>query len=182
MNKFAEKTIAINEQFTGNIISLEVQDVLLPDGNKAKREIVRHPGAVAIIPVTDNGTILFVNQYRKPLDRSIIEIPAGRIEPNEKPEVTAVRELEEEIGYTTNDLSYVTSFYTSPGFANEMIHLYYTSQLEKLSKPVQGDEDEFIEIVELTLEEAEKYEQDERIIDAKTNYALLYLKFKRMIK
>lgn len=179
MDPFVEKTIRTKKIFSGNIISVQVDDVLLPNGKESKREIVKHPGAVAIIPVTKDGNIIFVKQFRKPLERSLIEIPAGKIEENEDPEITAVRELEEETGFTTDTLTYVASFYTSPGFADEIIHLYYTDQLRPLTERVEGDEDEFVEIVELSLEEAEQYVRDKKIYDAKTMYALLYIKLLR---
>lgn len=182
MKQFEEKTLNTEEIFTGKIISVQVDDVLLPDGNQAKREIVKHPGAVAVIPVTADGKIIFVKQYRKPLERTLIEIPAGKMEAGEAAEVTAVRELEEETGYTTEKLDYVTSFYTSPGFADEIIHLYFTDELKPVTEVVLGDEDEFVELIELTLEEAEQYEADQLIFDAKTSYALLYLRLQRMTK
>lgn len=176
MDKFVEKTIRTKQIFSGKVISVQVDDVLLPNGKQSKRELVKHPGAVAVIPVTEEGKIIFVEQYRKPLERSIVEIPAGKMEKNEDPAVTAIRELEEETGYTTNSLTYITSFYTSPGFADEIIHLYYTDKLEKLTEKIAGDEDEFVEIIELTLEEAENYVHEKKIYDAKTMYALLYVK------
>lgn len=179
MDPFVEKTIRTKKIFSGNIISVQVDDVLLPNGKESKREIVKHPGAVAIIPVTKDGNIIFVKQFRKPLERSLIEIPAGKIEENEDPEITAVRELEEETGFTTDTLTHVASFYTSPGFADEIIHLYYTDQLQPLTERVEGDEDEFVEIVELSLEEAEQNVRDKKIYDAKTMYALLYIKLLR---
>lgn len=175
MKKFEEKTIRSKQVFRGRIISLQVDDVKLPDGNTSKREIVKHSGAVAIIAVTDEKKILFVNQYRKPLERSLLEIPAGRLEKGEKPEVTALRELEEETGYTADHLTFVTSFYTSPGFANEIIYIYMANSLRKVEEPVSGDEDEFIELVELTLDEAIHHVKMKKIHDAKTNYAVLYL-------
>lgn len=176
MKKFEEKTIATKQIFEGHIISLQVDEVLLPDGNKGKRELVKHPGAVAIVAVTDEEKIIFVEQYRKPLERSLVEIPAGKIEANEEPIVTARRELEEETGYTTDKLQYVTSFYTSPGFADEIIHIYYTNQLKILTDKVAGDDDEFVELITLTLEEAEQYMKEQKIHDAKTVYAIQYLK------
>lgn len=180
MKKFKETTLKTEKIFEGNIISVQVDDVKLPDGNVSKREIVNHPGAVAIIPVTTEDKIVFVEQYRKPLNRSLIEIPAGKIETNEDPAITAVRELEEETGYTTDNLKYVTSFYTSPGFANEIIHIYYTNQLKEVQEPVIGDEDEFVEMMELSLQEAEQLIQEKKIYDAKTIYALTYLKLTGM--
>lgn len=176
MRKFEEKTLTTDKIFDGKIISVQVDEVKLPDGNVSKREIVKHPGAVAVIPVTSDGKIIFVEQFRKPLDRSLIEIPAGKIELDEAPEVTAKRELEEETGYTTDTLTYVTSFFTSPGFSNEIIHIYFTDQLQKLKNEVACDEDEFIELIELTLPEAEQYMTDKLIYDAKTVYAIAHLK------
>lgn len=176
MKQFEEKTLERKEIFTGNLISVHVDEVELPDGNTSTREIVKHPGAVAVIPLTEDGKIVMVKQYRKPLERTLIEIPAGKIEPNEAPEVTAIRELEEETGYTTEQLKYVTSFYTSPGFADEIIHLYFTDTILPLEEKVAGDDDEFIEIVELTLAEAEQCIKDNKIYDAKTAYAIMYIK------
>lgn len=175
MRKFEEKTIKTEQIYDGKIISLQVDDVTLPDGETSKRELIKHPGAVAVIAITNEKKILFVEQYRKPVERSLIEIPAGRLEEGEKPEVTAKRELEEETGYTTNHLTYVTSFYTSPGFANELMYIYLTDSIQKLTEPVQGDEDEFVELIELSLEEAVEYVKNNQIQDAKTNYAILYL-------
>lgn len=176
MKKFEEKTIKTEHIFEGHVISLQVDDVLLPDGNKSKRELVKHPGAVAVIALTEDQRMLFVEQYRKPLERSLVEIPAGKIEADEPPHITARRELEEETGYTTTTLTYVASFYTSPGFADEIIHLYYTDDIQKLDEPVQGDEDEFVELLHLTIEEAEAYMKEEKIHDAKTMYAIQYIK------
>lgn len=175
MKKFEEKTIARTQIYDGKIISLHKDEVQLPNGETAQRELVKHPGGVAVIPITKDKKILFVEQYRKPLERTLIEIPAGKIESHEKPEVTAIRELEEETGYTTDELTYVTSFYTSPGFADEIIHIYMTDQLEQMEEAIAGDEDEFVEVVELTLEQAQEAINNQQICDAKTNYAILYL-------
>lgn len=175
MQKFEEKTIKSKKIYDGKIIKVQIDDVTLPNGKAAKRELVKHPGAVAIIPITKENKIVFVEQYRKPLEKSLIEIPAGKLEKGEKPEITALRELEEETGYTTDKLTYIASFYTSPGFANELMHIYLADELKVVKNPLPADEDEFVEIVELTLAEARQYVQEERIHDAKTNYAILYL-------
>lgn len=182
MNKFEEKTIQTKQIFNGRIISLQVDDVQLPDGTTSKREIVKHPGAVAVIALTEDDQLVLVEQYRKPLERSLLEIPAGKVEPNETPETTALRELEEETGYTSPSLTYITSFYTSPGFADELIHLYYTDQLIRLEEPVALDEDEFVEVKHVSIEEAEQCMDKQMIYDAKTAYALLYIKNMRMNK
>ena len=176
MNRFEEKTVATDLLFEGKIISLRVEEVELPDGKRAKRELVDHPGAVAIIPITDEGKLILVEQYRKALNRSIIEIPAGKIEPGEDIEWTAIRELEEETGFGSNQFSYLQSFATSPGFANEIIHIFVAQGLYKIDKPAAGDEDEFIHMIECTIEEAEEMVLDERIYDAKTAFAILHAK------
>lgn len=139
----------------------------LPDGKTSKRELIRHTGAVGIIPITKENKIVFVKQYRKPLEKVLVEIPAGKLEDGEDPEMTALRELEEETGYRTDSLKFVASFYTSPGFADELMHLYLTEDIEPVEDAAAGDEDEFVERVELTLDEAKQYVKDQRIHDAK---------------
>lgn len=176
MDRFEEKTLTSTTLYEGKVISLRVEEVELPDGKWAKRELVDHPGAVAILPITNDGKIVFVEQYRKALNRSLVEIPAGKIEPGESKEITAIRELEEETGYRSEQFTYLQSFATSPGFANEIIHLYIARGLEKVEKPAEGDEDEFIHLIECTIEEAEQMLVDERIYDAKTAFAVLFAK------
>lgn len=175
MKKFEEKTIRSQPIFQGNIISVQVDEVVLPDGNTSTREIVRHPGAVGVIAVTEDKKIVMVEQYRKALERSLLEIPAGKLEPGEDPAVTAERELEEETGYRAGQMKYITSFYTSPGFADEIIHLYYAEHLEKVENPLNGDDDEFVELFEVTLDEALQYIHDKRIYDAKTVFAVQFM-------
>lgn len=175
MSNLTEKTLSTTTIYDGKVVHLQVDDVLLPNGEKSKRERIKHPGAVAIIPVTPDKEIVFVRQYRKPLEKTLVEIPAGKVEPDEKPEVTAIRELEEETGYTTDTLTFVSSFYTSPGFADECMHIYMSTDLQPLREKAAGDADEFIETFTLSLEEAKAYVKDRKIHDAKTNYAILYL-------
>lgn len=176
MINYEEKTVQTKSIYNGKIISLQVDDVELPDGNHSKRELVKHPGAVALIPITDEGKLILVKQYRKALERTIVEIPAGRIEPNEAPELTAIRELEEETGFGTNDITYIQSFATSPGFADEIIHLYLAKDLYTIENPADGDEDEFIELLEISIAEAEEMVATGEIYDAKTAFAVLYAK------
>ncbi|WP_407268785.1 NUDIX hydrolase [Radiobacillus sp. PE A8.2] len=180
MIKFEEKTTQTEEIFTGKVINLRVDDVLLPNGKTSKREIIKHPGAVAVIAITPDEKIVFVEQYRKALEKSIIEIPAGKMETGEKPDVTALRELEEETGYTTEQLTYVTSFYTSPGFADEIIYIYEAENLKQLHISKALDEDEFVELMELSLDEAIQMVNEQRIHDVKTVYAIQYLQLKGM--
>lgn len=176
MNRFEEKTLSGETIYEGKIITLRVEEVMLPDGKKAKRELIKHPGAVSIIPITKEGKLVLVEQYRKALERSLIEIPAGKIDPGEEPDVTAVRELEEETGYGAKSFTYLQSFATSPGFANEVIHLYLAQDLYKIENPAAGDEDEFIGLLEVTIEQAEEMVASGKIYDAKTAFAVLYAK------
>jgi ADP-ribose pyrophosphatase len=176
MEKFEEKTLSSQTIYEGKIISLRLEEVELPDGNRAKRELVQHPGAVALIPITNEGKIILVKQYRKSLNRTLIEIPAGRIEVGEDPKITALRELEEETGYGAREVTYIQSFATSPGFANEIIHLYLAENLYEIENPAAGDEDEFIELLEATIDEAEEMVATGDIYDAKTAFAVIYAK------
>lgn len=176
MKKFEEKTIQSELKFKGRIITLQVDEVELPNGKTSNREIVKHPGAVAVIAVTKDNKIILVEQFRKALERSIIEIPAGKIEIGEAPEITALRELEEETGYTTDNLQYIQSFSTSPGFADEIIHLYFADNIVKMEQPVGLDEDEFVELLHVSLTEMEEMVKKQQIYDAKTAFAYIWLK------
>ncbi|WP_442601188.1 NUDIX hydrolase [Paenibacillus sp. KN14-4R] len=164
-NKFEEVTIHTEKIFTGKIISLQVDDVRLPNGEIAKREIVKHPGAVAVLAIHDNKMIV-VEQYRKPLEKNQVEIPAGKLDPGEEPHAAAIRELQEETGYVADSVKYLSSFYTSPGFADEILHLYVADQLSEGT--VNLDEDEFVDCEAITLEQAKQYIREGRISDAKT--------------
>lgn len=144
---FEEKTLRTTPIYSGKVISLQVDDVLLPNNKESKRELVKHPGAVAIIAITSDNKLVVVEQYRKALERTLIEIPAGKIEPGEDPKDTALRELEEETGFTASDLHYIQSFATSPGFADEIIHIYVAQGLKKLEAKRLLDEDEFVELL-----------------------------------
>ncbi|WP_166239215.1 NUDIX domain-containing protein [Paenibacillus turpanensis] len=163
--KFEEKTIRTEPIFQGRVISLQVDHVTLPNGETATREVVKHPGAVAVIALLD-GKLLVVEQYRKPLEKSQVEIPAGKLDPGEAPLSAAGRELEEETGYRSEELQHVCSYYTSPGFADELIHIYFTDKLVKGQE--QLDEDEFLDVEAITLDQAKQYIAEGRISDAKT--------------
>ncbi len=167
--KFEEMTIKSEPIFQGKIISLQVDHVRLPNGETATREIVRHPGAVAVMAFAD-GKLLVVEQYRKALEKSQVEIPAGKLERGEDPLEAAKRELEEETGYRCGSIRHVSSFYTSPGFADEVMHLYLAEDLTRGEANL--DEDEFLECGAITLEEARQYMAEGRISDAKTILAV----------
>ncbi|MEC3758899.1 ADP-ribose pyrophosphatase [Bacillus halotolerans] len=182
MKHLEEKTIAKEQIFSGKVIDLYVEDVELPNGKTSKREIVKHPGAVAVLAVTDEGKIIMVKQFRKPLERTIVEIPAGKLEKGEEPEYTALRELEEETGYTAKKLTKITAFYTSPGFADEIVHLFLAEELSVLEEKRELDEDEFVEVMEVTLEDALKLVESREVYDAKTAYAIQYLQLKEALQ
>ncbi|MCR8843037.1 NUDIX hydrolase [Paenibacillus sp. SC116] len=174
---FEEVTIETKKIFDGKVISLQVDTVSLPDGSTATREIVKHPGAVAVLAIRDDKMIV-VEQYRKPLGKSQVEIPAGKLDAGELPEAAAKRELEEETGNQAESLIPLTSFYTSPGFADEIIHLFVAEQLVQGS--MQTDEDEFLEVTALTLDEAFEAIRAGRISDAKTISAVYAWQIKKL--
>ncbi|MGD8189112.1 NUDIX hydrolase [Brevibacillus ginsengisoli] len=169
-DRLYEKTISSTPIYEGKVIKVKVDEVLLPNGNTSKREIVEHQGAVAVIPLTLDGKLVAVRQFRKPLELSIVEIPAGKLEKGEKPLDCAIRELEEETGYKAGKFEHISSFYTSPGFANELLHLYLATDLTV--GEFHPDEDEFVELMHLTLDEAKQLHAEGQICDAKTVMAL----------
>ena len=170
---FEEKHFNV-EKFLKERLLMFLDDVALPTGGTAKRELVFHSGAVAMIPLTAEGKIVLVKQFRKPLEQVILEIPAGKIDPGEENqlETTAMRELEEETGYRAGQLTYINSMYLSPGFANEKLALYLATDLQKVENPRPQDEDEILELYELTIAEAKAEVAKGTICDAKT--LLLY--------
>ncbi|GLB58074.1 NUDIX domain-containing protein [Cytobacillus sp. NCCP-133] len=182
MNRLEEKTLKTEKIFTGKVISLQVEDVELPNGKTSKREIIKHPGAVAVLAVTDDNKIVMVEQYRKALDKIIAEIPAGKLEPGEDSQVCAERELEEETGYGCKEMEWLISFYTSPGFADELVHLYIAKGLEKKEDAASPDEDEFVNLLEVNLGEALNLLKEQKIYDAKTAYAIQYLQLQEALK
>lgn len=179
--KFEEKTIKRTEIFKGHIFDVVVDDVALPDGNTGKRELVFHKGAVCVLAVTPEGKMILVKQYRKAIERAIYEIPAGKLEVGEEDtlQAAALRELEEETGYTSDKLSLLADFYSAIGFCNERIRLYLADNLIKVENPRPMDEDEVIELYEVTLEEALDLVESGDICDAKTIMAVQYLQLMR---
>ncbi|WP_243141151.1 NUDIX hydrolase [Alkaliphilus pronyensis] len=169
-----EKTMKSERIYEGKVINLRVDTVELPERKYSKREIVEHSGAVGIIALTEKEEMIFVKQYRKSVEEVLLEIPAGRIEADEEPEMTAKRELEEETGYIANKLTKITEYYTSPGFSNEILHIYFA---EGLSAGVAiPDEDEYIEVTYLYIDEAIKKITKGEIKDSKTINAILLYK------
>lgn len=152
--------------YTGRVLTLNIDTVTLPNGATIDLEMVRHPGAAAIVPFKDDGTVVLIRQFRHAAGGFIYEIPAGKLHLGEDPKACAARELEEEIGYKTDDLELVTSIFTAPGFTDEVIHIYKANRLTKGKQ--QLDRDEILEVVEVSLDDAIAMIRDGSIRDAKT--------------
>ncbi|MCR6545813.1 NUDIX hydrolase [Dehalobacterium formicoaceticum] len=172
MDKY-EQTLESTYIYQGKILSLRKDQVQLPNGKTSVREIVEHAGAVSIVPVTEEGNIILVKQYRKPVEQETIEIPAGKLDQGERPEDCAQRELREEIGFS-GDLDLKFSYYTTPGFSDELLYLYVARNLKHA--PLACDDDELIEKLEVSLEEAMHMITQGEIVDAKTIIGILTLK------
>ncbi len=156
--------------YKGSILTLRVDDVRMPSGRVAEREIVTHSGAVGIVPLTDKGEIIMVNQYRHAVSASLKEIPAGKLDPGETPEACARRELIEETGFAPGRLVHLTTFYTTPGYSNEIFHLFVADELKPESSDLTEEEIESIEY--LSLAEAVSQIDSGVIEDGKTVAAI----------
>lgn len=170
-DNLTEKMISSEKIFEGHVIKVFRDTVSLPDGSTATREVVRHMGATCIVPITDDIEILAVRQYRYALGRVTLEIPAGKLDPNESPEVCALRELAEETGFTAEKLIPLGELYTSVGFCDEVIHMYAATGLRR--HDLAPDEDEFLTLTSIPLGEFEEMILSGKITDAKTQAAIL---------
>jgi len=160
--------------FEGRLVTLDVDRIIEPSGMEVEREVVRHPGAAVLLAVTDERNVVFVRQYRHAAGEFLLEAPAGTIDPGERPEETARRELVEETGYYPNRLEKLTEFFPSPGVLEELMHLFVATELERREGSL--DEDESLESVELSWDEALSLEIGKDVRDAKTIIALSYLR------
>lgn len=154
------------------MIEVVVDEIKLPDGSKATREIVRHPGAVGVVPVV-GSRLLLVRQNRHAVGEDLLEIPAGKLDPAEDPETCARRELLEETGYRCENLQHLTTFLPSPGFSDERVHLYLTTDAVQAEKAPDADDGEPIKIEWLDLSDSAKAIDDGRIVDSKTIIGLM---------
>ena len=152
--------------FKGRVVTLDIDTVTLPNGATIELEMIHHPGAAAVVPMKEDGTVILIRQYRHAAGGYIYEIPAGKLHPGEDPKLCAARELQEEIGYRADSLELLTSILTTPGFTDEVIHIYKCTGLTKGKQDL--DHDEVIEIVELPLEKALAQIIDGTIRDGKT--------------
>ena len=170
---FNEKTIEVKNIYDGKIIKFELQTVELCNKKLVEREIIRHKGGVAVIPITENNEIIMVRQFRKAFDEELLEIPAGKIEYDEKPETCAKRELKEETGYSAEKISFINVMYPSPGYTDEKIYIYKAENLTE--GDLSLDEDEFLQVEKYTLEQAVEMVKTGVLKDAKTIIAILLL-------
>jgi len=163
---------------SGRVIDLDVDTVRFPDGSTGQLEVIRHPGASAVVPFASDPrgadpTILLIQQYRYATNGSLIEIPAGRLNPGEDPRVCAQRELLEEVGVKAGRLERLTTIWTTPGFTDERIHLFWAADLT--AGKHAREPDEFIEVKPTPLSEVLKLIRSGAISDAKTIVALLFV-------
>ena len=165
--------------YTGKVITLNIDRVQLPNGVTVDLETIRHPGAAAVVPVKDDGTVVLIRQFRHAAGGFIYEIPAGKLAPGEDPLHCAARELEEEVGYRASSFELLSSIFTVPGFADEVIHIYRATGLTKGQQ--QLDRDEVLEVIEMPLSEAIGKIEDGTIRDGKTIVGLqaIYIKTQR---
>lgn len=163
---YYEKTVKEERKYTGNIINVDKVTVVLPDGREATRDVVRHPGASVIVPITSDGKIIMVEQYRKPCEMISLELPAGKLDKNEPPEECAKRELMEETGFIAGKLTKVLTIHSTPGFSDEVLHMFVATDLtEKNACP---DEDEFISCKKYEISDLISMIEKGQITDAKT--------------
>ncbi|HSF68586.1 MAG TPA: NUDIX hydrolase [Nitrospiraceae bacterium] len=152
--------------YSGRVVTLNIDTVALPNGVTVELEVVRHPGAAAVVPLRDDGTVVLIRQFRHAAGGFIYEIPAGKLHPGEEPTACAARELEEEIGYRAGRFELLSSIFTAPGFTDEVIHIYKATELTAGRQ--QLDRDEVLEVIELSLSEAMRLIEAGAIKDAKS--------------
>ena len=171
-NKNAEVVTSSQRLFDGRILNLRLDTVLLPNGKTSQREIVEHRGAVALVPMLGDSTVILVRQWRGAAGGSLLEIPAGTRDPNEEVEACARRELAEEINYAPGRMIKLFQSFMAPGYSNEVIHTFLALDLT----PTDGhtDEDEFLELVQMPLADALGLIKTGEIVDAKSISGLLY--------
>ncbi len=170
-----EKELSSKQLFSGRLLEVYIDKVLLPNGKTSTREWIDHPGAACIIPVFPNGKLGLIRQYRYAAKNEFIEFPAGKLDKGESPESCAKRELEEEIGYTAKSLTFLTNIHPAIGFCNEKMWIYLAEDLTKTSE--KKDEDEFLELIQTTPEKATNMVKNGEITDVKTVIGLLWLCF-----
>lgn len=168
----SESTVSHSRVFEGRLLKVNRDTVRLPNGSVSVREYVEHPGAVMTLALLDNGRLLFERQYRYPLRRAFLELPAGKFDPGEEVLETARRELREETGYTARDWRYVGVIHPCIGYSNERIEICLARELTHVGH--EFDDGEFLEVLDLSLDEAVAAVVDGRITDGKTIAGLFW--------
>lgn len=166
-----ETVIETETIYEGRIVNLYLETVRLPDGKEALREVIRHGGAVAVVPLHADGDITLVRQFRLPAGTHLLEIPAGTLEPGEDPQECARRELQEEVGLYPGRLVPMGGIFLAPGYSSEYIHLYVALDLQPSS--LAGDDDEFLEVVRMPLDDFLTQVDAGEVADAKSIAAVL---------
>ena len=157
----------------GHIIRVVVATFAGPSGDTFQRDVVRHPGAVAVLPLHDDGTVTLVRQYRAPIDDLLLEIPAGVRDVDDEPtEVTAARELAEEVGLEADDYEHLIAFHNAPGMSDEVVHVYLATGLREIDSAAQGPEEEAMSVERHHLDDLAAMIADGRLTDAKTVIAV----------
>ena len=163
------KTVKSERRHVGRVFNLLVDEVEYPSGNRSTREVAEHPGGAVIVPLFDDGTVMLVRQYRYPVKQDLYELPAGKLDPGELPEVCAARELQEETGYSAGSLRKLTAIFTTPGFCSEQLHLYLATGLTPSPKGQQLEEGEMdITLHRLPLDRVIAMIANGEIVDGKT--------------
>ena len=170
MKELIEHTIRSSRVFSGILLEVYRDNVEMPDGREAVREWIDHPGASAVVPVFEDRTTLLVEQYRYASRRTFLEVPAGKLDPGESPETTAVRELEEETGWKAGRLVSLGALYPCIGYSNEVIHVFMAQDLTESAG--MHDDDEFLTLKRLPLLQVEQILQAGEFLDMKTALAL----------
>jgi len=168
---FEETRIDGRTVFEGRILTLEVDRVRTPGGGESVREVIRHPGASVMVPVTADGKVLFVRQFRYPTGGVLLELPAGKLDPGEDPQICAERETAEETGFRPRRTEKLGEFYTAPGFTDELVRAFLVTDLVPAPE-AEADADELVELVSLSLPEYRDLIARGEIRDAKTLAAM----------
>ncbi len=171
---YTEKTLSCEEKYRGRIIYVHRDVVALPDGSEAVREVVEHSGGVGVLPVDENGNAWCVRQYRYAFGAHLLEMPAGKLEPGEKPIECAVRELSEETGFTAAEYTFLGKLYPSPGYCRETLYIYLATGLTRGEAHL--DKGEFLDVETYPLETLYQMVMDDALPDAKTAMAVVKAK------